>query len=67
MSGNAAPAVLAGLQAATFILQQIALHQAGELTDEELQERWNAMGVDVDRANRLWEESLRLSQAKPTA
>ena len=49
--------ILAGVQALQTITEIMALYGRGELTDEEVLERWNAMNIRVEAANRRWEES----------
>lgn len=48
-------AVMAGLQIIKFVTTQIERREKGELTEEQLAAAWAKMGIDVTKANQLWE------------
>ena len=51
---NAALDAAAAIQLAQFIQSSMALYQAGVLTQQQLSDAWNAVGINVTNADKLW-------------
>ncbi len=48
-------AILGFIQLARFSMEQIELYNNGDITEEELDERWDKTRERVQQANELWE------------
>ncbi len=42
---------------AIYAMDQVRLHQAGEITDEELQSRWDALQVRRNDTRGIWADA----------
>lgn len=54
---NPALYVTAGVELAKFVNSSVALYEQGVLTDKQLSDIWNAAGVNVANAEKLWEQA----------
>lgn len=48
----------AAIQLANFLQSSSALYTAGHMTQAQLAQAWSAVGVKVEDAYKLWEQSL---------
>ena len=48
----------AAIQLAQFLQSSSALYQAGHMSQAQLAQAWAAVGVKVEDAYKLWEQSL---------
>lgn len=48
----------AAIQLASFLQSSTALYKAGHMTQAQLAQAWAAVGVKVEDAYKLWEQSL---------
>lgn len=54
---NPALDVTAAIELAKFIQSSVALYQAGTLTEKQLSDIWNAAGINVANAEKLWKQA----------